>query len=64
MLFALTRSNLLRQLPDLNEITLRLTQIATANNSTTPEADKSKHLYDNCYNYRFDNELLIKMIHI
>jgi hypothetical protein len=25
MLFALTRSNLLKQLPDLNEITLRLT---------------------------------------
>jgi len=33
MLFALTRSNLLRQLPDGNGITLRLTEIVTGTNS-------------------------------
>jgi hypothetical protein len=33
MLFALTRSNLLRQLPDGNGIILRLTEIVTASNS-------------------------------
>ena len=33
MLFALTRSNLLRQLPDGNEIILRLTEIVTLSNS-------------------------------
>ncbi len=33
MLFALTRSNLLRQLPDRNGIILRLTEIVTVSNS-------------------------------
>ncbi len=33
MLFALTRSNLLRQLPDGNGIILRLTEIVTVSNS-------------------------------
>ena len=33
MLFALTRSNLLRQLPDRNRIILRLIEIATVRNS-------------------------------
>jgi len=33
MLFALTRSNLLRQLPDGNGTILRLTEIVTASNS-------------------------------
>jgi hypothetical protein len=32
MLFALTRSNLLRQLPDRNGIILRLTEIVTVSN--------------------------------
>ena len=33
MLFALTRSNLLRQLPDGNGIILRLTEIMTVNSN-------------------------------
>ena len=33
MLFALTRSDLLRQLPDRNEIILRLTNILTVRHS-------------------------------
>jgi len=33
MLFALTRSNLLRQLPDRNRIILQLTVIVTVSNS-------------------------------
>ena len=33
MLFALTRSNLLRQLPDGNGIILRLTKIVTVNSN-------------------------------
>jgi len=33
MLFALTRSNLLKQLPDGNEIILRLTEIVTVRHS-------------------------------
>ena len=49
MLFALTRSNLLRQLPDGNGIILRLTEIVTVSNSISPEADKSKHIFGNCY---------------
>jgi len=50
MLFALTRSNLLRQLPDLNQIILRLFVIVTASDSITPKADKSEQIYGNCYN--------------
>jgi len=43
MLFALTRSNLLRQLPDGNGIILRLTEIVTVSNSIGT-------YYLNCYN--------------
>ncbi len=41
-MFSLTRSNLLRQLPDLNEIIRRLLEIVTVSNSIMPEADKSR----------------------
>jgi len=34
MLFALTRSNLLRQLPDQNKIVLQLTEIVSVSNSS------------------------------
>ena len=49
MLFALTRPNLLRQLPDGNGIILRLTEIVTESNSISPKADKSGHIFGNCY---------------
>jgi hypothetical protein len=48
MLFALTRSNLLRQLPDGNGTIPRLTEIVTASNSISPKADKSEHIFGNC----------------
>jgi hypothetical protein len=55
-MFSLTRSNLLRQLPDLNEIIRRLLEIVAVNNSIAPvedaaggEADKSGHIISNCY---------------
>jgi len=41
MLFALTRSNLLKQLPNRSENIPRLTEIMAGSNSTTPKADKS-----------------------
>jgi hypothetical protein len=47
MLFALTRSNLLRQLPDGNGTIPRLTEIVTASNSISPKADKSEHIFGN-----------------
>ena len=49
MLFALTRSNLLRQLADQNGIILRLTDIVTVSNSISPEVDKSEHISGNCF---------------
>lgn len=52
MLFALTRSNLLKQLPHGNEIILRLTEIVSVRHSISPiediaggEADKSEHIF-------------------
>jgi hypothetical protein len=42
MLFALTRSNLLRQLPEGNKIILRLPKIVTVRNY-------SEHIFGNCY---------------
>jgi len=48
MLFALTRSNLLRQLPDANGTVLGLTEIVVVSNSISPEADKSEHIFGNC----------------
>jgi len=49
MLFTLTRSNLLRQLPDQNGTVLRLTDIVTVSNSISPEVDKSEHISGNCF---------------
>jgi len=49
MLFALTRPNLPRQLPDGNGIILRLTEIATVSNSISPKADTSEHIFENCH---------------
>jgi len=43
MPFALTRSNLLRQLSDGNGIILRLTEIVTV-------TIQSEHIFLNCYN--------------
>jgi hypothetical protein len=40
---------LLRQLPDLNEIIRRLLEIVTVSNSIAPKADKSEHIFGNCY---------------
>jgi hypothetical protein len=48
-MFSLTRSNLLRQLPDLNEIIRRFLEIVTVSNSITPKADKSEHIFGDCY---------------
>jgi hypothetical protein len=48
MLFALTRPNLLRQLPNRNGIIRRLTEIVTKSNSISPKADKSGHIFGNC----------------
>ena len=47
MLFALTCSNLLRQLPEENGIILRLIEIVTESNSISPKADKSKQIFGN-----------------
>jgi len=49
MLFALTRSNLLRQLPDQNGTVLRFTDIVTVSNSISPGADKSEPIFGNCF---------------
>jgi len=49
MLFALTRSNLLRQLADRNEIIRLLAIIVAGNGSITPMADKPGNIYKNCY---------------
>ena len=48
-MFFLTRSNLLKQLPDLNEIIRRLLEIVTVSHSIRPKADKSEHIFGNCY---------------
>jgi len=50
MLFALTRSNLLRQLPYLNQIVLRLFEIVTESDLITPETDKTEHIFENKHN--------------
>jgi len=50
MLFALTRSNLLRQLPHENGTILGLTEIVTVSNSISAKADKSEHVFGNCSN--------------
>jgi len=54
MLFALTRSNLLKQLPDLNQITLRLFEIVTTSDSIKPKADKLEHHYGNSHRNKTD----------
>ena len=46
MLFALTRSNLLKQLPDGNGTILRLTEIVTASNSVSPKADIGTYFWE------------------
>ena len=55
MLFALTRPNLLRQLPNRNGIILRLTEIVTESNSISPKADKSGHIFGNCNDGKLPN---------
>jgi hypothetical protein len=54
MLFALTRSNLLKQLPDGSGNILRLTEIVTLSPSITPKADKSEHFFGNSFTMIFD----------
>jgi len=56
MLFALKRSNLLKQLPDRNEIILRPAQIVNVINSISlieytaiGEPNKSEHIFGNRY---------------
>jgi len=64
MMFALTRSNLRKQLPDGNGIILRLTEIVTERHSISPiensaggEADKSEHIFENSSKMLFPAEV-------